>query len=316
MVQKEKYGTGVVVALITPLKSDGRIDQKGLETIISHCLAGGVHGIFVLGTTGEGPCFVQNDRSKIIRTARKFTGEDTPLYVGVMDTSTERVKENIKIAEDNGADILVVTPPYYLSSNTQEEIVRHVELSARYASVPVMVYNIPRCTHTNIDLSTVKEIMEIDNVIGLKDSSGDWEQFQKEVFLKDKNNSFRILIGAEELFGVGMLMGADGCVTGIGNYLPELLVSLCKEAKRGNAEKIKKLQHKVTRLRTISLVGDFWLAGLKYTCSVLGLCEEYLSLPFQTLTKFQKLSVRNILKEEGLLSYEGSQILRSGRYQN
>lgn len=297
--KREKYGRGVTVAVITPLKKDRSIDRKGLETIINHDISGGVHGIFVLGTTGEGPCFTEKDRVEIIRTARKVTPESIPLYVGVMDTSTRRVKENIILAQDNGADIVVVTPPYFLSvrPGKQDEIIRHMELSAKYANVPVIAYNIPQCTYVNIELPTVRRILEIDNVIGLKDSSGDWEQFQKEIFLKNEIN-FKLQMGAEDLAGAALLMGADGCVSGVGNYEPGLIVQMYEEAKQGKIEKVKQLQRKAARLRETCFVGEFWLSGLKYACSALGLCEEYVSEPFPRLTEAQKQEVRNILKRE------------------
>lgn len=298
--KKEKYGKGVVVAIITPLRKDGEVDEESLKRIIRHCITGGVHGIFVLGTTGEGPCFAQKQKEKIISTSKRLTGENIPLYVGVMDSSTIRVRENIICAEDNGADILVVTPHYYLSSGNQDEIVRHIKDCAEYASVPVMAYNIPQCTNINIELSTVRKIMDMDNVIGLKDSSGNWEQFQKEIFLK-KDISFKLLMGAEDLAGIAMLMGADGCVSGVGNYAPRLIVEMYEKAKAGDVKAVKKLQHKASRLRMTCFAGDFWLAGLKYACSALGLCEGYVSPPFPNLTESQKEKVRNILMEEGLL---------------
>lgn len=301
--KKAKYGIGVVVAVITPLKKDGQIDEKSLERIINHCISAGVHGIFVLGTTGEGPCFTLKKKEKIISTAKRLTGENIPLYVGVMDSSTNRVKENIKCAEDNGADILVVTPVYYFGSKNQDEIVTHIETSAQYASVPVMAYNIPQTTYVNITLETVERIIGLDNVIGLKDSFGDWEQFQKEIFMKEKK-SFKLLMGAEDLAGIAVLMGAEGCVTGVGNYAPELIVQMYEEAKAGNIKAVKELQHRASRLRTTFFAGDFWLAGLKYNCFLLGLCEEYVSLPFQPMTDPQKTKIRDTLIEEGLLKNE------------
>ncbi|NOZ64514.1 MAG: dihydrodipicolinate synthase family protein [Caldiserica bacterium] len=298
-LKEEKYGIGVIVPVITPLKKDGRIDHKGLERIIKHGITGGVHGIFVLGTTGEGPCFTGKERGEIIKTARKVTGEDIPLYAGVMDTSARRVMENISIAQDAGADVVVVTPPYYLSSGSQDEIVRHMELSAQYAKVPVIAYNIPQCTHVNIELPTVRKILEIDNIIGLKDSSGDWEQFQKEIFLKSEMD-FKLQMGAEDLAGIALLMGADGCVSGVGNYEPRLIVRMYNEAKQGNVDKVKELQHKAAELRRAFTSSNFWLAGLKYICSVLGFCEEYVSDPFPQLTEEQKEKVIAILKEEDI----------------
>jgi len=299
--KRKKYGNGVVVALITPLKKNRQVDGKSLERIVSHCIAGGVQGIFVLGTTGEGTCFTQKEREKVISTVKSLTGETVPLYVGVMDSSANKVKQNIKWAENNGADIVVVTPHFYLSSKVQDEIVKHIEICATYASVPAMAYNIPQTTNVNITPEIAEKLMSLDNVMGLKDSSGNWEQFQKEIFLKGKS-SFKLLMGAEDLAGIAMLMGADGCVTGIGNYEPGLIVRMYEEANQGNVEKVKQLQHKATRLRMACFAGDFWLAGLKYACSVVGLCEEYVSLPFQSLTDSQKAKVRNILREEGVLS--------------
>lgn len=297
--KRKKYGSGVVAVVITPLKRSGQVDRKSLERIIRYCIAGGVHGIFVLGSTGEGPCLIQSEKIKVIKMAKEITTENIPLYVGVMDSSTNRVKENIKVAEDNGADIVVVTPHYYLSSKSQDEIIRHIESCAKYTSVPLMVYNIPQNTNIDISLTAIEKILTIKNVIGLKDSSGNWEKFQKIIFLK-KRIDFKLLMGAEDLAGVAMLMGADGCVSGISNFAPELVVQMYEAARKGNVNKVRMLQFKASRLREVCFAGDFWLAALKYTCSLLGLCEEYISLPFQPLTEVQKEKVRKILIEERL----------------
>lgn len=296
--KEKKYGSGVVAVIITPLKRNGQLDKESLERIIRHCIAGGVHGVFVLGTTGEGSCLTQEQKKTVISAAKSITGESIPLYVGVMDSSTNRVKENIRVAEDNGADIAVVTPHYYLASKSQDEITRHMKSCAKYTSVPLMVYNIPQTTNIDIALTTIEEILTVENIIGIKESSGNWEKFQKLIFLKERID-FKLLMGAEDLAGIAMLMGADGCISGISNFVPNLVVQMYEAARKGDINRVKKLQFKASRLREVSFAGDLWLAGFKYACSLLGLCQEYLSLPLQPLTEKQKGKVRKILIEEG-----------------
>ncbi len=298
--EKKTLGTGVVIAVITPLKGDGSVDEEGLAAVINHCVSGGVHGIFVLGTTGSGPCLRNRDKAAVIETARKATPGHIPFYIGASDTSTSRVKDNISIAQDNGADVAVVTAPYYLTSKTQDEIVRHMDLCAQYASIPLMAYNIPWYVGVQIALPTVRRIVQLDNIIGLKDSEGDWEQFQKEIYLKEELG-FKLLLGAEDVFGAGMLMGADGCVSGIGNYLPKLVVRMYEAAVARDAEKVRGLQARAARLRVANSVGEMWLATTTYICSLYGLCEEHMCEPFSPLTEAQKEQVRSILAAEDAL---------------
>jgi 4-hydroxy-tetrahydrodipicolinate synthase len=107
-------------------------------------------------------------------------------------------------------------------------------------------------------------------------------------------------MGAEDLAGIALLMGADGCVSGVGNFEPELIVRMYEQARQDNVGQVKELQYKAARLRTAFASSKFWLSGLKYICSLLGLCEEYISEPFPYLTEEQKEKVRAILKEEDI----------------
>ncbi|NIA06081.1 MAG: hypothetical protein GWP14_00330 [Actinobacteria bacterium] len=300
VAEKNKLGVGVIVPVITPLASDGDIDQQGLERVISHCMAAGVHGILILGSAGEGICFRSRQRQRIINAAKRVTENHIPLYVGVFDASTSLVREKIKSAEGNGADAVVVTPHYYLRSRNQDEIVRHMEICAANATVPVLAYNNEGTVHVNIAAQTFKKIMAIENVIGLKESTQDWKQFESELALRG-NTGFKVIAGGQSILGMAMLAGADGCMSGVANYAPNLVVELYDAARKQDAKKVLMLQSKVMRLDEATHAGDFFLAGIKYACSLLGLCHDYLSEPFERLTNPQKEVVRIALQQEGLI---------------
>ena len=293
-------GVGVIVPAVTPLLRDGNVDHESLERVVGNCLDAGVSGIFVLGSAGEGVCLDWEQKQQVIRTAKRLTGGRVPLYAGALEPGTRRVKDGIRLAQDSGADVVVVTPHYYLRSANQDEIVRHLELCAAVASVPVLAYNNPGTVYVNMAPATVAKVMAIDNVIGLKESTRDWEQFQAELTLTE-GTDFRLIIGGQPILGRALLAGADGCISGVGNYAPQLITRIHAEAGRGNTEAVQELQDAVMRLDEATHAGDFFLAGIKYACSLLGLCEEHLSEPFQVLTEPQKQIVERGLSKEGLL---------------
>lgn len=208
---KDRY-VGVVPPIVTPVDEFERVDEAALRGIVRRCKDVGLHGVFVAGSNGECMALTQAERNRAIRIVLDEAGPDYPVMSGVMDSSTQRVIDNIKALEDMGGDVAVVTPVFYARHATQDETVRHFEEILRHTKVKLMIYNIPMFTGLNLTPETIIRIAELDSrVIGCKDTSGNFPGFQK-LLRHFKDSDFILHQGSTNLAAASMLLGADGFV--------------------------------------------------------------------------------------------------------
>ncbi|MBM3457538.1 MAG: dihydrodipicolinate synthase family protein, partial [Armatimonadetes bacterium] len=170
---------GIVPPIVTPLNADETVDESGLERQLNRLIQAGVHGIYFLGSTGEQPALRDGEKVRAIRAARRVVNGRVPLVVGTMASGTARAVDNIRAAEKAGADAVAVTPPHYYPSSGAEEQLAHYRTCAAATGLPVVIYNIPSTTKVMLAPDTMARIGEIRNVVGLKDSSGDFSHFLK-----------------------------------------------------------------------------------------------------------------------------------------
>lgn len=260
--------SGVIPPMITPLTEAGQVDGPAIERLVEYLIESGVSGLFVLGSSGEGPWLTSTQRQQVIQgTARAAAGR-VPVLAGVLEPGTDRALEAAQMAADAGADALVVTSPYYFGAEAAVQI-HHVSTIAAANPLPLVLYNIPTATHNPMAPHTVRALLEIDNLIGIKDSAGNWEDFQELLALRRIRPDFRVLQGAERLAAPSVLAGADGLVPGMGNLAPGLFDRLVQSAQAGERERALALQERVEALWHLHTHG-FWLACLKYAASLLG----------------------------------------------
>lgn len=168
---------GVIPPMITPLTPDRDVDVESTERLVQHMITGGVSGIFVLGSSGEGPWLTWSQQRKLLETTIAAANGRVSILVGALKPSTSRTVETIKRLEQiTGVDAVVVTTPYYFASAAEDQM-HHFSVIASATKLPVVLYNIPPTTHTTIAPETVRELLTIDNIIGIKDSAGDMAQF-------------------------------------------------------------------------------------------------------------------------------------------
>lgn len=213
---------GIIPPIITPILDNEDVDEQSLRTVINRCLEGGLHGIFVAGSGGESLALTQEQRDRAIRVALDEGGGRIPVLCGVMDTSTRKVIENVKRLEQYGAEYVVVSPVFYTKTTCQADIVRHYEEISRQTAASVIIYNIPTNTSINILPETVEKLVSIDRVKGLKDSSGNWVQFQKILFRRRQQTDFSLFQGVTESAGISLLAGADGFIPIYSIFFPRI----------------------------------------------------------------------------------------------
>jgi len=274
---------GIVPPLVTPLLDNNTLDIDGLERLIEHVIAGGVHGIFILGTTGEGPSLSLNLQKQMIKESCRILYKRLPLLVGISHTSIVESVHLSQFAYEIGADSVVSAPPYYFASS-QPELIEYYENLIPQLELPLFLYNMPALTKVSFTPETIKRIAENNKVIGFKDSSANGTYFQKVMYEMQDNKDFSIFIGPEEMMAEAVMMGADGGVNGGANMFPKLYVDLYHAALSGKLEEVRKLQSKVMKISSAIYnagnYGSSFLKGVKCSLSVLGICNDFVASPF------------------------------------
>lgn len=294
---------GIIPPLATPLLDEERLDHAGLERLIEHVLAGGVHGLFLLGSTGEGPSLSYALRRELIERTKELVQGRVPLLVGITDTSFSEAVNMAEWAAECGVEAVVVAPPCYFVA-CPEELTGYIERLTRAIELPLYLYNMPALTKVAFELETVERLMQLEAVVGLKDSSADMIYFHRVVRLTRTRADFTLLMGPEELLADGMLLGAHGGICGGANLAPRLYVELYEAACQGNLEQVRVLLDRVLHLSgllySIGPGNSSYLRGLKGALSVLGLCEDYLAEPFRPFGPEEKALLHDRLVQLGL----------------
>jgi len=290
---------GIVPPLVTPLSDNNTIDVEGLERLIEHVIAGGVHGIFILGTTGEAQSLSFNLRCEMIRQTARILKNRLPLLVGISDTSLVDSVTLADLAAECGADAVVSAPPYYYATG-QAELAEFYEQLIPLLKLPIYLYNMPTHTKVSFAPATIKRIAENPKVIGFKDSSANGGYFQSVMYEMRDRKDFSIFVGPEEMMAEVVMLGAHGGVNGGANMFPKLYVDLYDAAVAKDVDKVRELHAKVMQISaTIYNVGSYgssYLKGVKSVLSVLGICNDFLAAPFNKFDEEHKDKIRLAIK--------------------
>jgi len=297
--QTKKAFHGIIPPMVTPLLSDNlSLDIDGVKYLVEHLISGGVHGIFILGTTGESTSLSYKTREQLIEESCKAANGRVPVFVGITDTSIEESIHLALIAEKAGAAAVVAAPPYYYGLG-QEELYKYYWSLANQLALPLFLYNMPTHTKINIEIKTVVRLAEHPNIIGLKDSSANAVYFQSLCHLLKTN--FSLLVGPEEITAEIILMGGSGGVNGGANLFPKLYVALYNAAISRDFVRIKELQNLVmeisTKIYTVGSYGSSYLKGLKAALSGLGIIQGNIAPPFTTFDEKEMVRVVASIKE-------------------
>lgn len=294
---------GIIPPIITPIDDDENVDEEGLRRLIDHCIENGLHGIFVAGSGGETMSLTTEQRALAIKITLNEVNGRVPVFCGAIDIGTKRVIENIKALEQMGGEIAVVTPPFYIKNSSQDEIIRHYEEIARNTSVNIMVYNVPGNTHVNIIPETVLKLTEIENVIGLKESSGNWVQFQKCIFML-KGKQFKVFQGLPELGAASILLGADGLTPLYSIILPNLYLGLYHAAVNREVGLAFDIQRVVSKFYNVNKHGVSPVSIQKFIVSLLGLSGKRATAPCEPLNELEEITIRNYVESYIELDYK------------
>ena len=282
---------GVIVPVITPVDEKDRVDEKSFRAVIRRCLKAGVDGVFVGGSAGMGPLLTDEQWQRAMEVARGEVGEKHVLLGGIITTSTARAILRIRVLEQIGYHIMVVTPTFYITLVREDEILSHFGACREATDMDMLVYNIPSCTGSSIPIETVLKMVRRGWTQVCKESSGDRAYFSA-LLEKGKSMGLRIFQGHEPDMEWGLLLGAAGIVPVCANYEPQTFVTAWQAAQEKNINLLSKAQERISSIRKTLLLGNKnWISGIMYGVSTLGIGLGRPVLPLQELSLQAKQSI-------------------------
>jgi len=291
---------GVIPAPLTPFNEKGKVDFDVLQKQISYLIQSGVNGLFVGGTTGEGPYLDRTEKLEIFKAVKEVADGRVFLCAACLQPSTPQVLQELEEMQKLEPEYVVAVSPYYYAM-PQEAIVRHFQELARRSAAPVIIYNIPERTHNSVTLETVLELAHTENIAGIKDSSGDFVFFCRGL-LASVPPHFAWIMGDDYLDCPAFMMGAHGIVTGLSNVWAQFHVELYRAAKANDRDGMMRNHALIHRLHGIHTVtGGKVIPPLKAGAACFGRCTRRMKTEALTLTEQEAGKVRQILEDMHLL---------------
>lgn len=301
---------GIIPPVVTPLTPGFQVDEPALRRVLRHLLAGGVHGLFLLGSSSEVIFMDASQRREVLRIAVDEVAGRVPLLAGVIDPTTDRCIAHARDAQAAGVDGLVVTAPFY-TRTSQAEIIEHFRAIRQAVPLPILAYDIPVCVHTKLERATLRQMRAEGLIDGLKDSSGDDTNFRLLALECADDPDFRLFTGSELMVDTALMVGAHGCVPGLGNVDPAGYVALYEAARREDWPEARRIQERLIRLFAIALQGTprtspnaSGVGGFKTALRLLGVIgEHHMHRPNAPLNADETRRIEAILAAEGLLAH-------------
>jgi 4-hydroxy-tetrahydrodipicolinate synthase len=262
--------------MVTPLTREESVDKAGMRKVVNYCLGAGVHGVVVLGSTGEFPAMTDSMRQDAIETVLDEVKGKAPVLIGCGDTGTQKTLAQIRVAAGTKADAVLVAVPYYFPLD-QAAVTRHFQIIADASTKPVVLYNFPQMTKIPIALETLAKLVTHPNIIGVKDSSGDFYNLQRYLEVT-AGADFSVMSGSPVIGVGGYQLGAKGGIYAGGSLAPKLVVDVYEAWARGDMKTAIALQKKASLIPLMAQFGGN-AAVIKFGLNALGICGPTVSAP-------------------------------------
>jgi dihydrodipicolinate synthase/N-acetylneuraminate lyase len=291
---------GIICPIATPLDQQENLDVDSFHQLMDRVLPE-VDGIFFLGSTGEFALLRDEVADRVVTTGLDYVRARLPVYVGISDTGTSRAVAHLKRAAREGVNYVVATSPYYYPFADQAALMRHFLSIADASELPVILYNIPQNTAINLTPASLEQLTRHPNIVGIKDSWGDLFQFQEYLSVREKG--FIVMQGREQLTAISLWLGADGIVSSLANFAPQMLQKIRSAVLTGDREGAIRLQQQVTELARVFDQTHF-VSGLKAVLFELGIGNGNPAQPLPRCTPQQGELIRQLLQNAGFISME------------
>ncbi len=273
---------GLGVALVTPFRSNGGIDYAGLEKLIEHQIAGGVDYVVSMGTTGESVTLTKAEKHELLAQTIAFVRNRVPVVLGVGGNNTAEVIDTLNSFAMDGVDAVLSVSPYY-NKPTQEGIYQHYKAIAQVAMRPIILYNVPGRTGSNMAAETTLRLArDFKNIIAIKEASANLDQIG--TILKYRPTDFMVISGDDALTLPIIALGGEGVISVIGNALPQEFATLVHAALKGDVVTARR-EH----LRLIEVIANLFIegnpGGIKHALKVIGICGDAMRLPLVNISE-------------------------------
>ncbi len=280
---------GVGVALITPFHNDGSIDFNGLERLLEHCINGGVDYFVVNGTTAENPTLSKEERYAVLDFVLEKNASRLPVIFGIGGNSTIAVAQEMSSFNVDGVSALLSASPYY-NKPTQEGIYQHYKALSEASSLPIILYNVPGRTSSNISAETTLRLAaDFENVVAIKEASGNLDQITELIL--GRPEGFKIISGDDNLTFAMLGLGCDGVISVSGQGVPGVFCKVYDEAVRGNWSASKEAPLSLFNLTNL-LFAEGNPAGIKAVLEIRRICSDHVRLPLVPATSRLKASIK------------------------
>jgi 4-hydroxy-2-oxoglutarate aldolase len=289
---------GIFAPMTTPFGKSGELDRTAFEFNCKAHMQAGLNGLVVAGSTGEAALLDANERASLVEWARRQVPDDRALIAGVGAESTRTTLDYIDRAAERGVDAVLVVAPHYFGSQMTEDALRaHYKRIADESTVPVMLYNIPKYMHFRLSKALVQELARHQNVIGIKDSSGDKDSLSE--YLAAQSDSFSVITGSGQLWGTALQMGARGGILAVSLFAPILSRAIWDAVARKDFATADSLQTRLTPLAKV-IVAELGNAGVKAAEDIIGLKGGMPRSPLLPVSQADVDRVRQMLRDAEL----------------
>jgi 2-dehydro-3-deoxy-D-pentonate aldolase len=292
--------TGVLPALVSPLRRDGSADEDGIKRLVEHVIAGGVHGLLALGSTGEGAALGERTRWQVLTSVVEAAAGRVPVICGVAQPHLEAARGEVAAAARLGAHAALVAPPFYYLID-QATVLAFYRRLATESKIPLLLYNIPQYTKVVAEPATVSQLAKEGTIAGMKDSSRDFEYFENVRLATNDVPSFRLFTGSDTMLLASRAMGGAGTICGAANVAPSWVVRIYDDVKRGDWEAARAGQNALIEL-VMALRAGVFPASIKASLQLQGICEPWPAPPTAALDESATARLRDQLDKWGLLS--------------
>jgi len=290
---------GIIPAVVTPITKDGKFNEKVMRKLLNYLIDGGVHGLFVVGTTGEFYGLTPEEKRNIFSITMDETKGRVPVYAGTNGITTHETVMLTQIAEECRVDAVSVLTPMFITP-TQDQLIKHYKIIAGNTNLPVVLYNNPPKTSVSLAPVTVAKLAEIPNIVGIKDSSGDMTVTAEYIRLTQHIDNFSVLMGRDTLIYGALCYGAAGSIASCANVAPGLCVDIYEKFISGDLKGSLKAQFALAPLRIAFTLGTF-PAVIKESLNLLGIEAGPCMEPAGPMSGDEREKLRKVLIDMGLL---------------
>ncbi len=284
---------GIIPPIATPFDEKGQININIIKKLIDYLIEGGVHGLFALGSQGEFYALEREEKRKVLEIVVDYAKGKVPVYAGTGAITTRETVKLTKMAEEIGVDAVSIITPFFISP-TQNELYEHYQNIAKSTSLPILIYNNPGRTGINLSVDLITRLSKIDNIVGIKDSSGDMTLTSE--YIRKTDDDFSILAGRDTLIYGTLLYGGKGAIAATANVAPKLAVEIYDAYMNGNIERAKKAQANLAILRVAFSLGSFPVV-IKDALRLIGINVGSARAPIKSLDGKKEEILKNILQQ-------------------